>query len=54
MKFASLALIATVSAITSTPVAFNTNEYDVDLNGNVFKKTVLPKELTLKDIKNYK
>ena len=47
MKFIALAMIASVSA-------FETNDYDVDINGNVFKKTVMPKELTLKDIKNYK
>ena len=44
MKFYLLAMIATVSA-------FNTNEYDVDMNGNVFKKPVEPRELTQKDIK---
>ena len=47
MKLISLALIATVSA-------FNVNQYDVDINGNIFKKPVMPHELTQQDIKNYK
>ena len=47
MKFVALALIASVSA-------FNTNDFDVDIDGNVFKKVVMPKPLTSLDIKKYK
>ena len=47
IAFLVLMLAASVSA-------FNTNDYDVDANGNIFKKTKLPKELTSADIKAYK
>ena len=50
MKSLFIALI--VASVAAS--GFNTNDYDVDINGNIFKKAKVAKELSDQDIKKYK